>query len=72
VKIASRPAIDRVILGKVLRDLTRLPPGAGRLAIEAAVWRSIARHARALSSEEIAEVTWQILDRLSQPTRNAA
>jgi len=66
------PQIDREVFAKVLSDLRRLPPGAHRLTVEAAVWRAVARHARAMSSDEIAEVTWRILDRLVRRPARAA
>ena len=64
--------IDRDIFEKVLRDLARLRPQARRLDVEAAVWRSVTRHTRALSADEIAEVTWRILRRLGAATKTAA
>ena len=69
---ASRPpVIDREIAAKVLRDLVHLRPNARRLDVEAAVWRSVARHARALTSEQIAEVTWLLLKRVAQGPKAA-
>ena len=56
---------EREILTKVLADLSRLPPKARRLDIEAAIWRSVARHARNLSADQVAEATWEILRRLA-------
>ncbi len=64
--------IDRDIFEKVLCDLARLRPQARRLDVEAAVWRSVTRHTRALSADEIAEVTWRILRRLGGATKTAA
>lgn len=71
-KSTTPPIIDREIAAKVLRDLGRLGPGARRLDIEAAVWRSVARHARALSSEQIADVTWLILNHAARSPKVAA
>jgi hypothetical protein len=65
---AIPPTIDRGIFAKILRDLARLPRTARRLDIEATVWRSVARHARTLSAEQIAEVTWRILRSLAAKT----
>lgn len=69
--VSRPPAIDREIAAKVLRDLARLRPDARRLDVEAAVWRSVARHARALTSEQIAEVTWLLLKRVAQGPKAA-
>lgn len=57
----SGRVLDPTLHGKVLRDLGRLPANARRIHVEAAVWRSVTRHAGALSAEEAAEVTWQVL-----------
>lgn len=66
------PDLGRGILAKVLRDLARLPPNARRIDVEAAVWRSVTRHAGALSAEQTTEVTWQILKDLGGGGRKAA
>ena len=71
-RLSPNADIDRDVFEKVLRDLARLAPGARRLDVEAAVWRSVTRHTRALTAAEIAEVTWRIIRRLAGPTRNAA
>lgn len=72
MRLSPNADIDRDVFEKVLRDLARLAPGARRLDVEAAVWRSVTRHTRALTADEIAEVTWRIIRRLAGPTRNAA
>jgi len=68
----QRPAIGRDLFAKVLRDLAGLSPDASRLEVEAAVWRSVARHARGMASGEIAEVSWHIVDGLARRARKAA
>ena len=49
------------LIGKVVRDLMRLPANAGRFEVQAAVWRSVTRHTRGADGERIAEITWQVL-----------
>ncbi len=71
-RLSPNADIDRDVFQKVLRDLARLRPEARRLDVEAAVWRSVARHTRALTADEIAEVTWRILRRLAKPAKDAA
>jgi hypothetical protein len=68
----QHPVINREIFAKVLRDLTRLPPDASRLDVEAAAWRSVARHARGMTSEGIAEVSWRIVRGLVRRAKAAA
>ncbi len=58
------PSLGRGILAKLLRDLVRLPPNARRIDVEAAVWRSVTRHAGVLTAEQTAEVTWRIIEDL--------
>ena len=69
---ASGRVLDRALFAKVLRDLGRLPANARRIHVEAAVWRSVTRHAGALSAEETAEVTWQVLRDLAGGGKKAA
>lgn len=69
--VSRPPVIDREIAAKVLRDLAHLRQNARRLDVEAAIWRLVARHARALTSEQIAEVTWLLLNRVAQGLRAA-
>jgi len=69
---ASGAALDRALLARVLRDLGRLPATARRFDVEAAIWRSVTRHAGVLSAEETAEVTWRILRNLAGGGKKAA
>ena len=65
-------AIWQGVFHKVLADLAKLPRNARRLDVEASVWRSVGRHATAAKPEEIAEMTWQLLRRLSEDRQTAA
>ena len=71
-RLSPNADIDRDVFEKVLRDLTRLSPQAHRLDVEAAVWRSVTCHTRALTADEVAEGTWRILRRLARPAKDAA
>lgn len=68
----SGPTLAPGLLAKVLRGLARLPTDARRIDVEAAVWRSVTRHAGALSAEQTAEVTWRILRDLAGSGKKAA
>ncbi len=59
-------------MAKVLRDLARLPPKARRIDVEVAIWRSVTRHASTLTTEQIVEVTWQLLRELAGGARKVA
>jgi len=60
------------VFHRVVRDLARLPRNARRIDVEAAVWRSVARHASAAGAAEIAEITWRLLRRLGESRQGAA
>jgi hypothetical protein len=62
----------RGVFNKVISDLAKLPRDARRIDIEVSVWRSVGRHATAAGSEEIAEITWRLLRRLSEERQSAA
>ena len=60
------------VFNRVVRDLAKLPRNARRIDIEATVWRSVACHASAAGSEEIAQVTWRLLRRLGEGRQGVA
>jgi hypothetical protein len=65
-------ALWQGVFHKVMADLAKLPRNARRIDVEVSVWRSVGRHATAARSEEIAEMTWQLLRRLSEDRQTAA